>query len=192
MEGVSSSLGRTGWSQHPPGRSARLNGAPEAAHPSQAARTFGAASSGRIPGCPQAGLSAVSLRSGGASCHREAGDERRTGQSCLQRGGGGKRLAASQRMRLQKRSVPRAAAPRRVPSLLEWLSHSGTHPQSPALSPTGTRRSDRRAGVRIPLLRLLEMPLPQLKCKRDHTAVTIIWVLFDSKYGGRETERNRK
>lgn len=69
----------------------------------------------------------------------DTGDERRAGQSCPQRGGGGSRLAASQQIRLQERALPRSRSAQASPEfafLLEWLSHSGTFPQSRCLSPT--------------------------------------------------------
>lgn len=41
----------------------------------------------------------------------------------------------------------------------------------------------------IQWLKSLEMPLPELRWKRDHMPVAIVWVLFDSRY---EKERERK
>lgn len=46
--------------------------------------------------------------------------------------------------------------------------------------------------VMIWLLKLLEMPLPKLRCKQDHLLVTIVWVLFDCKYERERKKRNKR
>lgn len=194
--------GGTGWSQRPPGRSARLNTAREAAHPAAppparpqpGCTFFPAASPGRIPG------------SSAPDCQRiqpRVSRVRRVILSPGTRAMSGERGRAARReeevavgWQLPSKSGCRsdpcrgAAAPRQVPSLLEWLSHSGTYPQS-----VHTPNTLGNVGMRS--LRWLEMPLPELRGKRDQNMpVRIVWGLFDSKYGGeggrRETERERE
>lgn len=144
--------GVTRWSQRPAGWGARLNPACEPARPlplrrhglSEAARTFPAASSGRITGssapCPARGIQprvplvrrvilsletpAMSGEQGRAACREE---EVAVGWQLPSKSG--------------CRSDPcrGAAAPRQVPSLLEWLSHS--RPARSPSAPRGARHS---------------------------------------------------